>query len=233
MNSKNLDLFKRHAASQYPKEACGLLVLKDGVELFVACANISTTPSEHFVLDPKDYLKASLESEIVAICHTHPDYSAQPSLADKSACEASHMPWYILSYPVCDLHYLKPCGFKAPLLGRPFVHGIHDCYSLCQDYYKEIGILIPHYDRPDKWWDNGMDLYEDNFRDAGFVEVDKPQLHDAVLMRIRSKVSNHAAVFHKPDCIIHHLYDQLSHEVVYGGFWAKVTSKILRHKSLI
>lgn len=234
MNFGSIQAFRIHVESEFPKEACGLLIDISGTEVYRPCVNQAVTPNEHFVISAQDYLQASIDGTIVGVCHSHPNASSHASLADIAACERSNLTWYIMGWPSFTMTEISPAGRKIPLLGRPFVHGIHDCYSLCRDYYEqELGILIPDFERSDEWWEKGQNLYEANFEAAGFQVVAEPRLHDAVLMRIRSPVANHAAVFHKPDAIIHHLYNHLSSETVYGGYWARHTVRFLRHKDLL
>jgi hypothetical protein len=36
-----------------------------------------------------------------------------------------------------------------------------------------------------------------------------------------------------PDAMLHHAYGYLSERVPYGGYWAQITRKIIRHKELL
>jgi proteasome lid subunit RPN8/RPN11 len=237
MTPAALSDFRRHAAEQFPREACGLLV----DDQYFPCENQATTPTEHFIIGARDYLEASKRGQIQAVCHTHPNYSAEPSEADRASCETTKLPWLILSWPTDVLVQIEPCGFMAPLVGRPFVHGVHDCFSIVRDYYKlELGIELKNYGRTDEWWERGEDLYRRNMVDAGFVKIDFASVddlrkHDVIVMQIRSKEPNHAAVLVEPskNVIIHHLHGQLSRRDVYGGFWFKHTAFVGRHRSLV
>lgn len=130
--------------------------------------------------------------EVTAIVHSHPDELARASEADKVACEASGLPWLIVSVlkedgvPVAsEVNQIEPCGYEAPLIGRTFAHGVTDCFSLIVDYYKrELGIQLPNFERHDNWWNDGhSDLYTEGFEKAGFVQVDgPPRKHDVLLM---------------------------------------------------
>lgn len=52
-------------------------------------------------------------------------------------------------------------------IGRKFVHGSTDCYSLVRDFYKnEFGIELTDYARAEFWWNKGQNLYMDNFRNG-------------------------------------------------------------------
>lgn len=223
--------FCAHAAAEHPKEACGALVTAAGRDRYVPCRNVADCPEETFALEPADYLRASETGEILAVCHSHPDGPATPSQADRSACEASGLPWYILSWPAAELYRIEPVGYEAPLIGRPFVHGVHDCYSLVRDYYRrELAIELPDFPRAELWWEKGYNLYAENFKKAGFCTVEDLQKHDVILMQVQASVTNHAAVHLGDSIILHHLYGRLSGRTVYGGYWAKHTTHILRHR---
>lgn len=183
--------------------------------------------------------------EIVGICHSHPDASSKPSYTDQAKASAlkeeyPNADWYIFSWPEGDLHQFTPEP-KIPLLGRMFVHGTLDCYSLVRDYYRAIGITLPDFERKNGWWETEQELYLDNFESAGFSKVCgsapeelktlEPMIGDVILMQIRSKRVNHAAVYIGDGKIIHHMYGKLSKTDVYGGFWLRNTRLIVRHES--
>jgi cell wall-associated NlpC family hydrolase len=53
-----------------------------------------------------------------------------------------------------------------------------------------------------------------------------------VLMQVKSKVANHGAVYLGDDKLLHHLHGRLSCHDVYGGYWARHTLAVVRHRSL-
>ena len=78
---------------------------------------------------------------------------------------------------------------SLPYVGREFVHGVVDCYSLVRDWYaREWGIELRDYDRRDQWWDHGENLYLENFQKEGFhkIPVEELQRGDALLMQLVS-----------------------------------------------
>lgn len=241
---------KDHAKGAFPREAAGYIVMVDGDEKYMPVTNLSDR-NDSVVVCPRSQAKAYDAGEVVAFFHSHPNQPAMPSEADKVSCEAMGLPWYI--YPLNDhngdvvfgsLITLLPSGYRAPLIGRSFYHGVLDCYTLVMDYYeREMGITIPDFERDDQWWDKGQNLYMENFTKAGFAEVQSPQLGDVILMQYNSPMANHAgvylgdtvlkseqALFPIPDAMIHHASNRLSERVVYGGYWSDITRMILRHK---
>jgi len=225
--------FKLHVESEHPREACGLLVDTSEGLIYLQCRNVAENPLETFVVSPNDYVNATHFGKVAAVCHSHPNGSTAPSEADRAACGASGLPWFIARNPGWDVRRIEPEAYIAPLLGREFVHGVHDCYSLVRDYYKlELDIELPDFERADNWWDNGQDLYRTLFAEAGFRQVDELREHDGILMQIRSPVPNHAAVFLGDDKILHHLNRGLSRRDVFGGYWARHKTAYLRHKDL-
>lgn len=226
--------FAAHAAKDYPAECCGLLVRTEADLAYVACANVAAAATERFEIDPRSWAAAEDCGDVVAVCHSHPDASANPSMADRAMCERSGLPWVILGWPSGVFKRVEPEGWSAPLIGREFHHGVLDCYTLIQDYYRqELALTLPDFPRADDWWQKGQNLYRDNFEAAGFVQVnDLPRESDVLLMQVMADVENHAAVMLANGQILHHLYGRLSARDVYGGYWRRVTRAVLRHTTL-
>jgi proteasome lid subunit RPN8/RPN11 len=220
-----------HAKKHAPKEACGLIVkdTKEELELF-ECKNVADSMRE-FEIDPNDYAKAEDSGEIVGIFHSHTMVGSKPSQADLVACEASGLPWYIVAVPSGAWNTIYPHGYKAPLIGREYSHGVLDCYALVRDWLIEDRIVtLPDFPRKWEWWLNGEDLYENNFESCGFEKVTDLKTGDIILMAIRSPVINHAAVYLGNNEMIHHAVNRLSCREVYGGFWAKNTRFVVRYR---
>ena len=224
--------FTSHAEREFPREACGLVVIQKGRQVYKPCRNLAVG-TDQFVIDPEDYANADQSGEIVAVVHSHPNMSPEPSQADLVSCEASGLPWFILSHPVGTWSATFPKGYKAPLVGRQWSHGVLDCYSIIRDWYAiERGILLPDFQRHDEWWLKGENLYEENFDKAGFYEISSDDLRtgDVILMQVGSPVSNHGAIYLGDGLILHHVQNRLSTRDVYGGYWLKNTTKYLRYE---
>ena len=249
MLRETIEAIKAHAVKDYPRESCGLVVTVKGDETYWPCKNLAESANQ-FVMDKEDYADAEDAGEISAIVHSHPDADAVPSEADKLACEATQLPWVIVSVregEVAGMSVNPPTGYVAPLVGRQFFHGVMDCLTLIQDWYaREAGIILPSYFREDDWWHKGKDYYMERYEHAGFRELapsETIQPGDVVLMTIRANVANHAGIYidtrplteapnlHPvPNAMLHHLHGRLSDRVVYGGFWLMSTNKVIRHK---
>lgn len=224
---------RAHAERDYPRESCGLVIVRRGKRRYVPCRNIADK-NEHFVMHPEDCAGAEDLGAIAVVVHSHPNIAPRPSQADLVGCEKSGLPWLIVNWPTGAIHEFEPSGYKPPLVGRQFSHGVLDCYSLIQGYYEqELGIVLPDFARPDEWWLKGLNLYLEGFEKAGFVRVDEPQKHDGLLMQVASPKPNHAAIFLGDGCILHHQMGRLSSRDVYGGWYRKITTHVVRHRSLM
>lgn len=234
-----LDKFRQHVLSQYPNEACGVLVKG----IFIPCTNIAEKPTDHFQIAASELamLGASF-GKIDAILHSHPYKSnnpprnepSWPSHHDMVQWLKNDIPWGIVATEgenISPIRWLDE-SVIAPLEGREFVHGIHDCYATVRDWFRvERGITIPNYARGMEWWDKGMNLYEENFADAGFVEVSRKDIDvgDVILMKVRSPVPNHAAVITGSNEILHHLFHRYSGKDRFDR-WERFVTKYLRYK---
>jgi proteasome lid subunit RPN8/RPN11 len=233
ISAEILEAVKSHANSSPKREVCGVVTSYRRRNKYVPCRNVAEN-NEHFVIDPVDYAAAEDAGQIIAIVHSHVNVNPAPSQADLIGIERTNLPWLIVNTPINSYTFTLPSGYFAPYVGREFVHGITDCYSIWRDYYsRELGIEMIDYERGFEWWLKGDDLYEDNYRAAGFVEVTDLKKHDIILMKVASPVQNHAAIYIGDNIILQHITGKISSKDVYGGYWRKVTTKILRHESQI
>ncbi|PCE32824.1 C40 family peptidase [Burkholderia ubonensis] len=234
-----------HALAEYPRECCGLIVRSATGDAYLRCRNVASAPKEHFALAPEDYAEAEEAGEIIALVHSHPGASAQPSMDDRVKCERVGIPaWIIVSLGVQgdgsigidDWCEFGPSGYVAPLFGREYVHGVLDCYALVRDWYlAERGIVLPDFERTDGWWDDGhSNLYIAHCQDAGFLDVGPSvnlEVGDVLLMQVRSKngVPNHSGVYLGDGMFLHHMYGRLSCRAVWGSMWRDCCTTVLRY----
>ncbi|WP_414079688.1 C40 family peptidase [Xenorhabdus bovienii] len=223
-----------HAQSEYPNECCGLVIQNSRKQQYIRCRNTAPLPTEQFSIHPEDYAEAEDAGTIVAIAHSHPDATTQPSQLDIAQCDLSQVPWVIVSWPEGDTRTIMPTEGIKPLLGRPFVHGIWDCYAIVRDWYRlELNIELPDFERSDGWWDRGENLYMKNYADAGFTECSSElQMSDVIIMQVQANEPNHAGVYIGEELMLHHMYGQLSNCVPYNGYWQERTVMVLRYKKI-
>lgn len=102
---------------------------------------------------------------------------------------------------------------NPPYEGRPFIHGLLDCYTLFRDWYaNELGIRISwNIQRPYGWWDNNSSLYFQYMKEAGFCQQSGvTQKGDVFLFALGGHVTNHVAVYMGEGEILHHLGGRFS-----------------------
>lgn len=199
-----------HAQKCYPEESCGVVV--DGT--YIAMKNRAKDKLNSFTIDP-----AALKGlEVEAIIHSHPDVAPVPSAADMQYQVETGVPWGIFMVSATDngefgfsqtIWFGDECPTQ-PLIGRPFVHGVTDCYGLIRDVYKEeLGVYLPNFPRDWEWWHHGGNLYEDCFAKANFRKIPQNELkkYDLIVssLGVRNKVANHGSVYYGDDLVIHHI----------------------------
>ena len=150
---------------------------------------------------------------------SHPDDSASdnpdpllftPSAAEMRAQMALAVPFAVVVCTGSAAYVPWWFGDQRPtpgLIGRPFRHGVTDCYSFVRDWYRlEYGLRIPDFPRDWEWWKKGQDLYGQGFHRAGGRCIDPADARpgDVVLCRIRSRVPNHAVVLMPDGWVGHH-----------------------------
>jgi proteasome lid subunit RPN8/RPN11 len=226
-----------HAHTAFPNECCGVIIKQGKRQAVIACRNTSSTPRRNYRMHDEDLRNAEDMGEIVASYHSHCNMPPIPSEADKVDAEKNDLPCFIVCIPTEQFGFYAPCGYKASLIGRPFVQGVLDCYTLFKDQYASQGIELPDVDREDDWWLKGQNLFLDLFPKHGFTRVfDGVKKWDGILMQLKSPVPNHCAIYLGDGMMIHHPPDSLSRLEPYverRGFYAMNTYAIIRHQKFL
>jgi len=211
------DDYKRHAIDSYPEECVGL-VTKDGQ--YVALTNHAQDPLTSFAINPIEIAQYDIDT----ICHSHP-----AGIRDNGNIEwpSSHDMETFIKYPQYKWMIIGTDGEsvtdtvvydandQTPLLGRTYIHGIHDCYAIIRDWYKSVGITIKDYPRSYDWWHHGQDLYSKNFADCGFYEIFPESVNDLIpgdvlMTTAGGDVIVHAYIYVGDGLAYHHLINHLS-----------------------
>ncbi len=87
-----------HVAKESPREACGLVVDRGNDLEYIPLENKSSE-KEHFVIDPKEWVRYSIISKIKFVVHSHYGSDCNPSEHDKNVCKTLGVPYLIVSYP--------------------------------------------------------------------------------------------------------------------------------------
>ena len=104
-----------HAIQCDPEESCGIVGVKDNLENYYPCKNISNEfKAESFVLDPLDW--ADVEDsvdQIVGIVHSHPQDVLEFSESDKYSCKAINLTFYLVSPKSDKIAIIQPDEINA------------------------------------------------------------------------------------------------------------------------
>lgn len=222
---------REHAEQCQPSESCGVVA---GGQ-YVPVRNVNTGLNT-FAMDMRAYLAIDKETPVEAIVHSHPYADPSPSDADLTMIEVTRKPWLIVNWPVGHWTVTLPSGYRAPLVGRSWAWGCHDCWTLTQDAFEHFaGIRMPDFYLPWGWWETDEDMIADRFAAAGLVVVEGEWRHcDIAAMQFwPSRVLNHLGIFLDPDILLHQLVGRLSGREVFGGFNAKCTRFHLRHEKFL
>lgn len=235
---------KDHVKSEYPKEACGIIVQKDGAACFIPCENKYEDPEIGFQIDPKITNTFIVNKTLVAVVHSHcvanTSESSAPSKMDMEGQILTGVIWGIFDTDgnnIKDPYWWGDFILDEPLIGADFKSGINDCYSLIRKWYwQKKGLKLLDFARDMDWWLNGENMYEDNFERAGFFQISKKELEngDLVLGKVKSDRINHAGIYlnNSEDgngLILHHLSNRLSRRETANN-WVDKAELFLRYQ---
>ena len=226
----------QHAMSEYPNESVGAVVEGvDGLE-YLPLENVADDPTNAFKIGPNH------DIPMWAIIHSHTmAKTTHPSLSDMHSQQASAIPYGILH---SDGKIFSPVQWFGdelpiqPLIGREFVNGYHDCWTIVRDVHRQFGIVLENPPRNDNWYHDDPDfniLKMENFDPIGFVLIKKSEARegDVVLGKAgRSSVLNHCGVLAANGLVIHQLGDGPSRRENMTPWWRHIAF-VGRHKHFI
>jgi len=208
--------FKNYAKKEAPAEACGLLAIIKGKETFWPCKNLAEGKFEFFILDPDDWAECEDTGEIIGVIHSHPVGAATPSDTDRAACEHLGFPYFIYSIEYDHWESIEPSGWKAPsLIGRKFIWGKYDCWSIVSDWYMETKkIKLMNWKRPKRLKDFIKNpLFEKGLPITGFKKQENNKnikIGDVLLFQSATGNLDHVAVYIGDNMILIHNIKALS-----------------------
>lgn len=239
-----------HAKAQFPKESCGFVA----AGAYVACDNTHKTPERDFTISDPRYDAAVIGKTLQAVIHSHPNGPVRPSEKDMQSQVSTGVPWVIITLNEKGPGESIAWGGNlpiAPVIGRPFVHGVFDCYALIRDVFRKgkdelakeqvawpfAPILLPEFPRSDDWWNDGQNLYLDGFEKAGFKEIPRSEAAagDVFLTAIGNshinpkKIINHGGVLLQNGELLHHFATQPSRRSIAGP-WMRSIQKFVRYE---
>lgn len=243
-----LEQIAEEAEREAPREAVGFVVQREQYQGLYVAENRASDPTQRFLMHPADLLKAKDEGELVCLYHSHPgpNMDASPSPQDKIAAEKQALPYLIYCPHRNEWSWYAPTGYRAPLVGRVWVEGVQDCFTLVQDYFRRSqhcsecgavwcpevtgqpcehgpevqslahGLQIPTVYREDRWW-NQIDA-----TGAPLYDYWRSLHRDAGLVSVPPSTfrEHDILVMRFPGCVVPH------HGAVYLG-----GGKILHHLS--
>ena len=232
------DTVRAHAMDAYPEPACGAIFGTEDAPEYLPVTEVADRSREIFHVG--EALVRDLEDRhgtMLAFVLSHPAADDEkeevdpllftPSAAEMVAQVSLAVPFGVV---VCNRsRSFEPWWFgdQCPiqrLLGRPFRHGVTDCFSLIRDWCRlERNILLPDFPRDWNWWLDGLDLYRMGFEQSGGRAIDQMEVGhgDVILFRIRSEVPNHAALVLSDGWIMHHLASFVPYDPARMSYWER------------
>lgn len=223
LTNQTLTAIRKHCTAELPNEACGFVLSVGRKQVYYPCRNTAPNPAETFEISADDWLAAAGQGEIAAIVHSHPDGGLLLSDADRQSQVASRVPWVLWTEADIKVFRCVP-----PLLGREFVYGEADCFTLVRDAFHLCGIDFRDHTRTTLDDDADEEAFL-KYLPEGFRRVDEdPQAGDVILTAHAGKVS-HALFYLGEDYVLHHAYDHLSRRQIYGSYLKGSTHSVWRH----
>jgi len=216
---------KLHAHREFPKEACGVVIVYKGKPKYVECTNISSI-EDHFIINPVQY--AALSDKTYLIVHSHTTGN-EPSEHDISCLNTLRVP-YLIYYIESDTYGVYYPKNYNKLIGREYVFGEQDCFEAARDWYLAHDIIVPPRRKwVDNWWEHHYNYIKDDISQWPLKQVDNPEYGDILTFKVDSSIENHLGVYLGDDMFYHHAVNRMSCVENIYPFWAEFLESIYRY----
>lgn len=222
-------------------EVCGLIYQSKLNTLNIkVCKNISEKPESHFIISPRDYLNVSLSNKIFGLFHSHINDNVDFSELDKLTAEQYNLYFvlYNLKYNIFK-EYFPTKKYNNKYIGREFIIGKQDCFTLVKDYYNnELNIkLTDTIERNEEWYKRNKNIFFDFWNNnKEFLEIggfNKIKKYDCLVIQYpKNPTPSHVILYLGNDLILHQQYNRKSTVELLNNNIIKQTKYILRHKNL-
>lgn len=120
------------------------------------------------------------------------------------------------------------------LVGQEWDYGKQDCYTLVQQYYKQLGVQLRDFERPEDLGTTDS-IFLKHAKSLGFkqVELNNRQESDVLLMRLGTRSPMHAAIYLGNDRILHQRMDSISAVEPLRQYYWKRTVAAFRHATCL
>lgn len=242
-NSQIKSCIKNIALKKTQEEICGFVYFSNNNYKFdiFPCKNRAQDKKNNFTISPQDYLSCSNLGKIVACYHSHVNDSIEFSEIDKNNSNAYNIHYILYNIKKDYFNFYTPNTENNSYIGRPFLLGKSDCFTLMKEYAlkeENVSIEFPKELIYPRNLSDIKDLYENNFKNQGFLKLDKStklEKSDGIMMifpAVSDKFATHASVYIGDGLILHQPFNSFSCVNIYDNFFKKHTSYILRYKEL-
>tara|TARA_R100000664_G_C2757250_1_gene145403 strand:+ start:1888 stop:2625 length:738 start_codon:yes stop_codon:yes gene_type:complete len=234
---------REHALEEKPKECCGLLIERKAVKEIYPCRNSSEQPTQHFSINPSDYVKASARGKIKAVYHSHNSGNEKFSVNDMFNSRAHKLNYILYNTVKNSFSFFDFKKNKTFLYNRIFKIGKSDCYTIVKEYYEELGIKLEGENTlGDDWYKKNPNLIAELFKlnetnpDLPILELppnSELKEHDVIVFEfIKGAGPNHVAVYLGDGNMIHHPRNKYPCIEALNPIYQKKMYKIYRHEGL-
>ena len=235
MNTTLKERIKKHAHEVAPEECCGIVYIQDKNLLIKKCQNVTKeSKNEDFEIDDTDFIDCHNKGEIIGIYHSHPE-SAAFSEEDIFRAEEICLPFYLYAIKEDKFAIYYPSEYLPSYIGRPFIFGVNDCYTLVREYYRrEFQTGLGDYDADFDYASKEVSNFEINWEKEGFclkTNYTDIKKGDVLVFKINKSFPQHIGVYLGKNEFLHHPLNSQSRIELLDGLWAKSLVGYLRHQN--